>query len=100
MSEAAHKLEFDPPLDIGIEPIVRHLASMGIETYESCEGGEGHAFPEPTVRFHGGISEGYKALSYALEAGFNVAELRRVWEILDGELTGPCWELTLTCGGD
>jgi len=89
--------KFDPPLDSGIESIVRHLASMGIETFESCEGGEGHAFPVPTVRFHGESFEGYKAVSYALESGFNVAALRRVWDVLDGELTGPCWEITLTC---
>ena len=100
MSEPDHKLEFDPPLDSGIEPIVRHLASMGIETFESCEGSEGHSYPEPTVRFHGGISEGYKAVSYALESGFNVAALRRVWDVLDRELTGPCWEITLTCPVD
>ena len=89
-------MEFDPPLDPGIESFVRHLASSGIETFESCEGGDGHAYPEPTVRFHGGISEGYKAVSYALESDFGVASLKRVWDILDGELTGPYWEITLT----
>ncbi len=92
--------EYDPPLDKGIEPIVRLLAAMGIETFESCEGGKGHAFPEPTVRFHGGHAEGYKAVSYALENGFNVAALRRAWSVEDGELTGPHWEITLTCAVD
>ena len=89
------ELEFEPPLDAGIAPFVRHLSTMGIETFESCEGGEGHAYPEPTVRFHGGKAEGYKAVSYALEAGFSVSELRRVWPLLDSELTGPYWEITL-----
>lgn len=96
MNEPLHKLEYDPPLDDGIEPFVRHLVAMGIETFESCEGGEGHAYPEPTVRFHGSKSEGYKAISYALEAGFSVSELRRVWPLLESELTGPYWEVTLT----
>jgi hypothetical protein len=87
--------QFDPPLDPGIEPLVRCLVSRGIETFESCEGGPGHAYPEPTVRFHGGKAEGYKAAGYALEAGFGVSALRRVWPVLDSELTGPYWELTL-----
>lgn len=88
--------QFDPPLDAGIEPFVKYLVSKGIETFESCEGGSNHAYPEPTVRFHGARPEGYRAVSYALEAGFHVAALRRVWPVLDGELTGPYWELTLT----
>lgn len=86
---------FDPPLDSGIEALVRLLVSKGIETFESCEGGSGHAYPEPTVRFHGGPAEGYKALSYALEAGYKVSALRRAWSVLDGEATGPHWEITL-----
>lgn len=93
-------LDFDPPLDAGIDKFVRHLVSSGIETFESCEGGRNHAFAEPTVRFHGGAAQGYKALSYALEYGFNVSALRRVWDVEDGELVGPCWELTLTCLDD
>lgn len=87
---------YEPPLDKGIEAFVVFLVSVGIETYESCEGGEGHSYPEPTVRFHGGNAEGYKAVGYALECGFNVAQLRRSWSVIDGELTGPHWELTLT----
>lgn len=93
-------IEYDPPLDKGIAPFVVFLVSMGVETFESCEGGEGHAYPEPTVRFHGGFAEGYKAVGYALEHNFNVSELRRVWPLLDGALTGPCWEITLTCPVD
>lgn len=89
-------MDYEPPLDPGIAPLVRHLSEHGIETFESCQGGDGHAYPSPTVRFYGGKAEGYKAASYALEAGFPIAELSRVWPLLDGELTGPYWELTLT----
>lgn len=70
------------------------LRDAGVETFESCEGGEGHAFLEPTVRFHGHRSEGLRALAVVLQAGLPVSELRRVWPVLDGEVTGPCWELT------
>lgn len=86
--------EFSPPLDIGIETFVKVLRSSGIETFESCEGGEGHTYPVPTVRFHGDNAEGLRALSTALAAQLPVAELRRVWSILDREPTGPWWELT------
>lgn len=86
--------DYDPPLDRGIAAYVAALRDGGIDTFESCEGGRGHAYPEPTVRFHGGKAEGWKALNVALERGLPVAELRRTWPIVDGEPTGPWWELT------
>lgn len=85
---------YDPPLDPGIQNAVDALANAGVETFESCEGGAGHAYPAPTVRFHGGRSEGFRAFAAATQAGLKVAELRRVWPILDGEPTGPWWEIT------
>jgi hypothetical protein len=89
-------VEFDPPLDPGIARAVEVLAAAGIETFESCEGGKGHAYPEPTVRFHGDRSEGYRAFAVALSSGLPIAELRRTWVVLDGTLTGPYWEMTLS----
>jgi hypothetical protein len=87
-------LEFDPPLDAGISHAVLALISHGVETFESCEGGPGHAYPVPTVRFHGEASEGFRALAAAMKEGLPVAELRRVWSIQDEEPTGPWWEIT------
>ena len=83
-------------LDFGIAEIVKVLREAGVETFESCEGGEGHAYPTPTVRFHGHTPEGFRALAAALDAQLPVAELRRVWVIQDDEPTGPWWELTFT----
>ena len=88
--------QFDPPLDLGIAPAVIALSAAGVETFESCEGGQGHAYPEPTVRFHGNRAEGFRALAVAMQAGMTVAALRRVWPINDNEPTGPWWEITLT----
>ena len=51
------------PIDAGIRKEVDVLSRNGIETFESCEGGDGHAFFEPTIRFHGDQSEGFKALA-------------------------------------
>jgi hypothetical protein len=87
-------------LDRGIRDAVMALRAVGIETFESCEGGDGHAFFEPTIRFHGNRAEGFRALSAAIQVGLRVSELRRVWPIIDGEPTGPCWELTLTPSTD
>jgi hypothetical protein len=86
--------DFDPPLDPGIHDAVRVLQAAGIETFESCEGGVGHAYPEPTVRFHGGKGEGFRALAAALQADLRITSLRRIWPIRDGEPTGPWWEMT------
>lgn len=83
-----------PGLDPGVAPFVALLREHSVETFESCEGGEGHAFPEPTVRFHGGLAEGWRALSVALQHALPVSELRRTWSLQDSEPTGPCWELT------
>ena len=85
--------EFEPPLDAGIKSAVEVLVAEGVETFESCQGGFGHAYYEPTVRFHGDRSEGFRALATAQRAGLKVVALRRAWPVIDGEPTGPWWEL-------
>lgn len=87
-------------LDPGIRRFVEALIAEGVETYESCEGGPGHCFPEPTVRFHGDRNEGFRALSIALRHGFPVYSLRRIWKIEDGEPTGPQWEMTFSAAAE
>ena len=84
------------PIDKGIARAVRLLWENGVETFESCEGGPGHSFPEPTIRFFGGQAEGFRALSVALVHKLPVADLRRYWNIQDGEAIGPNWELTFS----
>ena len=79
----AKEMLFQPPLDEGIREIVIMLVANGIETFESCEGGPGHSFPEATVRFEGTDSEGLRAVSIAMENGLPVRRLRRVWGIHD-----------------
>jgi len=49
----------DKDMDSGIIDTVRMLRAGNVETFESCEGGEGHPFFEPTVRFHGGRAGGH-----------------------------------------
>lgn len=82
------------PLDRCISYAVKVLRDAAVETYESCEGGEGHAFTEPTIRFFGGASEGLRVAAVALQYGLPVSDLRRFWTVIDGELSGPHWEIT------
>ena len=86
--------EGERPIDAGIANEVRILWENGIETSESCEGGKGHPFHEPTVRFLGGKSEGFRALGIALQHGLKVTGLKRYWDINDNEPVGPYWEMT------
>lgn len=81
------------PIDPGIRRAVMILRRGGVETFESCQGGPGHAFPEPTVKFHGGQGAGYRALAVALEHGLPVKILQRGYYVHDGNLEGPWWEL-------
>ena len=81
-------------LDQGIARAVMLLREGGIETFESCQGGAGHSYPEPTIRFHGEYPEGFKAYSIVLSHGLPVYSLRRIYQHQNGELKGPWWEMT------
>jgi hypothetical protein len=70
------------------------LRDAGIETFESCEGGDGHSFPQPAVRFAGAPDEGFRAVAVAVDYCFPVRAIRRYWTIMDGEPHGPDWEIT------
>ena len=81
-------------IDAGIRQAVKRMQEAGIETFESCEGGAGHSYPEPTVAFHGGPEAGWRALSVCLTYALPVQSIQRVWHILDGnEPHGPYWEV-------
>jgi hypothetical protein len=81
-------------VDAGIRREVTILSQNGVETFESCEGGPGHTFPEPTIRFCGDRAAGFKALAIALTYGLRPMALRRCYAVIDGEPVGPDWEMT------
>jgi hypothetical protein len=96
MGRQVHRVHPPIPgrLDRGIERAVRILQSAGVETFESCEGGHGHAFTEPTIRFHGTPEAGWRAMAVCIANALPVLALRRVWYVLDSnEPTGPDWEI-------
>ena len=81
-------------LDPGIAHAVVVLREAGIETFESCEGGSGHCYPEPTVRFFGTPEAGWRALAACLALGLPVYAIRRYWTVEDDhEPRGPNWEI-------
>ena len=90
-------IDFETPLDAGIKRAVLIFRKAGVETFESCEGGEGHAYLEPTIAFHGARSEGFRALAIAMENNLPVATIRRAWPIIDGEPEFPRWEIVFRC---
>ena len=101
MSTEAQALE-DPfvndggglPLDPEIRDYVLILRSEGVETFESCQGGPGHCYPEPTIRFFGNSAEGFRAFAVARTHRLPVTSLRRYYSVEEGELVGPHWEMT------
>lgn len=95
MIESVVGLGPDGTIDPGIAHAVAVLRAAGVETFESCQGGAGHAFIEPTIRFHGSRSEGLRALAVALDAELPVTAIRRYWDVIEGEATGPHWEMIL-----
>jgi hypothetical protein len=88
---------FAPVIDMDLDPGIRRavliLRREGIETFESCDGGHGHSFPEPTIRFHGNNGEGFRALAIALTYGLPAIAIRRSYSVVDNDPTGPCWEI-------
>lgn len=86
-------------LDPGVARYVDVLSAAGIETYESCEGGDGHSYAEPAVRFYGVPGEGFRALAVALQHGFPVRAARRIRRVdKDGHPQRPDWELAFWRG--
>lgn len=88
------------PIDVGIVAAVKALRDAGFDTFEACEGGEGHAYAEPTVRFEGDDAAGMRAL--AVLAHFPARRVSRSWsvsELEDRRAAGqpappPFWEVT------
>lgn len=84
---------FNPPLDPGVARAVEVLRAAGVHTYESCEGGEGHSYRQPTVKFYGTHADGWRALAVCKDHGLPVVRLSRVWDLDEGEPSGPYWQV-------
>jgi hypothetical protein len=80
-------------LDEGICGIVKILDAAGVETFESCQGGPGHSMPEPTVRFHGTIAAGWRALGVCFDNGLSVLSIGQYWDVNENQPSGPYWQI-------
>jgi hypothetical protein len=87
-------------LDPGIRHYVLVLRSQCVDTCQSCQGGPGHCYLEPTIEFRSGKGDGPRAVGAALAYDLPVAELRREWKIRDGEMHGPIWAMTFRVRAD
>jgi len=67
-------------LDDIIRPAVKIMLEHGFYTFESCQGGEGHAFTEPTIRFEGTEFDLIIAYELCTHYKLNVSCVRRVYE--------------------
>lgn len=89
-----HGMKFLEGLDPQISTVVNLLRSQGVETCQSCQGGDEHSYPEPTVEFFGNECAGWRALAVALAYAMPVFHLRREWTIEAGVPVGPLWAMT------
>ena len=83
-------------LDEGIRFPVRVLHAKGIDTGQSCQGGEGHAYDHPTIDLIEGASQrdGFAALSALESYGLNVRDLSLLYNITDGLIIENFWRIT------
>jgi hypothetical protein len=63
----------------GIAGAVRILREAGVETFQSCQGAEGHTTSEPLIQFGCGLPVLYLRLQWNIEHGH--------------EPVGPYWEI-------
>lgn len=81
-------------LDEGVRFAVKVLHAAGIYTGQSCQGGEGHAYAEPTVDLWADeFSTGWAALHALTQYGLPVESISRTWSIENGEPRGPFWRI-------
>lgn len=83
--------DMDLVIDELIRPAVDLLRKYGIETIESCQGGEGHAYREPTVRFVGDEIDIIRAMDICIAHGMCVSEGRKVFKKIE-DINDGDWE--------
>jgi hypothetical protein len=83
-------------LDRGIRFAVRVLHAAGFETCQSCQGGKGHSYDEPTVEMvsTGGDAQGFGALAALQAYGLPVAAISIQWPVQHGLPYERNWRIT------
>jgi hypothetical protein len=90
---------FYKALDAGIRFPVRVLHAHGFDTCQSCQGGKGHSYFEPTIDMAaGGKSdvEGIAALGPLVQYGLPVSTVGLIWNIDEGLPYEKLWRITFS----
>lgn len=96
-----HHVELDDfyaGIDAGIRFAVRVLHAAGIETCQSCEGGQGHSYKEPSIDLRADgphRASGFRALSALADYGLHVRRVELVWDVVDDLPTERIWRIVL-----
>lgn len=87
--------DFYDGIDPGIRFAVRVLHAAGIETGQSCQGGDGHAYDHPTVDLWAdGPTTGFAAVHALSEYGLPVQDIARHYDVRNGEVGPVFWRIT------
>jgi hypothetical protein len=88
--------EWYQKLDPGIRLAVRVLHAHGIETCQSCQGGEGHAYDRPTVDLVARADDavGFGALAALADFGLPVCDVAILWRVENGLPFEKLWRIT------
>jgi len=86
-------------LDDGIKDAVILLNKFGFKTFESCQGGKGHCYDVPTIRFFGDEFDLIRAYELCMLHSINVYEAKRVYrktsvylDATNGDNIGENWD--------
>lgn len=82
-------------IDPEIAAALHALADYGIDTFSSCQGGEGHTCGMPEILFLGDDHAGLYAVWLLEAAGFRVWELSRHWDLDFGLPRAPFWRVAM-----
>jgi hypothetical protein len=82
-------------IDSEIASALHALADFEIDTFSSCQGGEGHASLMPEIFFHGNDDVGLYAVWLLESQGFRVWELSHHWDLEHGLPRRPFWRVAL-----
>lgn len=85
-------------LDAGIRFAVRVLHAAGFETCQSCQGGKGHPYYEPTVEMVATSDDarGFGALDALRGYGLPVSQIAITWPVHNGYPYEKNWTITFS----
>jgi hypothetical protein len=83
-------------LDVGIRFAVHVLHAGGFDTCQSCQGGKGHAYDQPTVEMIAGADDalGFGALKVLQAYGLPVRDVAILWPVQHGLPYEKLWRIT------